>query len=247
MKRTILVSLFYFLCNCLIGQDIFVLNSGAIYKGKLIQMNDSIVKFTTQLNGKNQTLTLPRGSVKEIISKEEEKENTIRNVTVILNDYKRIKGILVREDEKEIELSNTKLTEENLIIDKSRILRIREGNQRTTFYEIGLLKGGALIGAEFDFAISKKTSFFVGGGFKGFGGGFNMYFSENYKGAGVKLVFLNQGWGDTYAGSLGGLSLFYKMTPGISIDIGLARVLARGNYNYEGYDVILNYSLGYRF
>ena len=247
MKRTILVSLFYFVCNCLIGQETFILNSGAKYKGQLVQMNDSIVIFTTKINGKNQTFTVPRGSVKEIITKKEENVNTVRNVTVILNDYKRIKGILVREDEKEIELSNTKLTEENLIIDKSRILRIREGNHRTTFYEIGLLKGGALIGAEFDFAISKKTSFFVGGGFKGLGGGFNIFFSENYKGAGVKLVFLNQGWGDTYAGSLGGLSLFYKMTPGISLDLGLAKVLATGNYNYGRYDVILNYSIGVRF
>ena len=234
------------ICIYLSGQETFILHSGATYEGKLVQMNDSIVVFITKIKDKDTKLTLPRDMIKEIINK----ANTSKigkKVAVTLNDNKRVIGIVDSEDEDQIVLSKTHLTKGPLIIKKSRIVKIKSAPARTTFIELGFLKGGALIGAEFDFALSEKSSFFAGGGYKGLGGGINMFFSEKYEGAGIKLVFLSQGWGETYAGSLGGLSLFYKMTPGISLDLGLAKVLSRGNYNYGNYDIILNYSVGIRF
>ncbi len=246
MKKIILICFFSTIYGIGLSQEKLILNNGTSYDGKLLQLNDSLVLFETKINNKFMELNLPRAMVKEIkIKKDEDEDN--RRVVVVLKDYKKITGILIRESDKEIELANTKLTKEILIINKSRILKIFESKPKTTFVEIGFLKGGSLVGAELDFALSERTSMFLGVGYVGFGGGFNMFFNKNYTGAGIKFAYSHFGFGDSFAGSVAGFSLFYKMSPGLSIDVGLGKPLARGNFDLGGYDYILTYSIGARF
>lgn len=249
MKKILIITFLIFLSKISFSQQVMVLNDKTSYKGKLIQMNDSLVIFLTKINNSEFELNLPRNRVKEIYFEKEKAIKPDKKVLITLKTGKQISGTLISENENEIvlKLSNKSILNENLTISKSKVEEIKEESGGKTFFELGFLKAGALVGTELEITTSERVSLYVGAGFKGFGGGLNIYANEGFEGSGFKVGYFQQGWGSTFAGSIAGVSFFYKMKPGISLDLGIGKIISRGNFDYGGKSFILIYSLGFRF
>jgi small nuclear ribonucleoprotein (snRNP)-like protein len=242
------------------GQDIVILNSGEIIKGKIIENSDSLVVIKTQrlINEESFELNLVfnKTKIREIIVFADKKNDS--KVIVSLFGGRILYGQLVSKNEEGVVLTNVRgLHIDTLAIKKSQIKNLRFQTSKEFFVDVGLLRGGALLGAELEYVVNRNMTFFLGGGFKGFAVGLNYYFNDNYSGFGMKSGYFHQGFGDPYAGSFFSsilaesylsFGVAYKFYKGISIDLGVGYVMDSGHYNSGSQgSIVLTYGIGYRF
>lgn len=248
MRKYVLILVLTMVAAICYGQDKVYLNNGRVYEGKIIQNNDSlvIIRLRPNLDGP-QDILFYKDKIRKI-----KLENDYYGdyVDVNLLNGQSVHGRLIGEKESSItigEIKGSKFGE--LTIPKNQIISIRRRSDsgKTVFLDIGFLRGAALIGAEIEFPSGQRSTIYLGGGFKGFAAGFNIFFNDNYVGPGLKFSYLNLGFGKTYAGSLLSGGFFVKMKPGLSVDLGLGYVVGEGNYNFQGKQWVLTYGAGLRF
>lgn len=240
------------ICVCvLFGQDKVVLKSGEIVKGLILEKSDSLVIIETNriVNSKliYMKLEFDKSQVKKIIKATDKKGI---NVTVDLVGGSVISGRLLSKTKDGIVLTDIKgLDMDTLSIKERQIekLEINNNENRTSFFDMGLLRGGALIGGELEFVVNSNVTFFLGAGFKGYAAGINVYPNAGFTGVSFKSGYFHQGIGETYAGSYISNGISIKTKVGFTIDLGLGIIVDKGNYNYGGQNLILTYGIGWRF
>ncbi len=231
------------------SQEVLVLKNGQKFEGKLTKADDTLIVFNTLINGNLIDLNFNKSKVERIVYGNEHNVKENKKVKVLLNSRKYIFGNLVSETDDGYTLAHGKNMKDTLYLRKSQVEKmVPITSDRTAFVDIGFLRAGALIGTELEFVIGSHSTLFLGAGYRGYAAGFNFFFDKDYKGIGIKTAYNNVGFGDTYYGSLLSGTLFFKMDKGISMDLGLAKVLARKySSNYYGQEYILYYGAGIRF
>ena len=251
MKRYLTTLVLVICAFTLFGQDKIILTSGEIIKGVILEKNDSLVIIETNrikdYNVINMKLEFQRSQIKKIIDSSEKKG---KNVTVNLVGGSVISGRLISKTKDEIVLTNIKgLDIDTLTIKQRQIEKLKMSNNedRKTFFDIGLLRGGALIGGELEFVIQPNYTFFLGGGIKGYAVGLNVFPNTGFTGLAFKVGYFHQGIGESYSGSYVSSGMSMKTKVGFTFDLGLGFIVDRGRYNYGGQNLILTYGVGWRF
>lgn len=235
------------------GQDKVFLKSGEVIKGKIIENTDSTVVIKTQRLLNDQLVEMDMSFYKSKIDKLDQKSYLGGGTKVIVElvGGRRLDGWLESKNDQGIVLAGIKGVKfDTLALKNRQIKQIKyNGTEKTrfAFMDIGILRGGALIGAELELVINPNTTLFVGAGFRGFSGGINIFFKDGLKGLGFKSGYIHQGFGGSYAGSIFSNGITFKSNPGLSLDLGLGLVTKKGRYNYGGRTIILTYGIGYRF
>ncbi len=229
------------------AQDVVVLKNDVELEGKIVKMEDSILIFNYKKDGEYVNYEIKKSSIKTFKQARFNNFKYNDNVLVSLITNQSLSGKLIENNEKDIKLFvENNMSLDTMLIEKAKIRSMKLTDFKNAV-DLGFLRGGALVGVEFEFPLGKKATILMGAGYRGFTVGFNGFFNDKFEGAGLKFAYVNQGFGDSYAGSLFTSSLFYKMRGGISIDLGIGNVMGRGNFNYGGNDFILVYGIGARF
>lgn len=253
MNKIVILVLCLFSGFSLFGQDKIFLKNGEIIKGKIIQKTDSLVVIKTQRLINNETIDLDLVFYNQKIKKVEhtmvKKEETY--VYVDLIGGKVIKGRLISNNDDGVVITDIRGSDiDTLSLKKRQIKQIRYNDvdkSRSAFFDVGFLRGGALIGAELEIVVNQNMTIFLGAGFRGYAGGLNIFFKDNFSGFGFKSSYIHQGYGDFYSGSILSNGFTYKSNPGLTLDLGIGYVMNTGNYNYGGREFILTYGIGLRF
>jgi hypothetical protein len=234
----------------LLAQYKIYLSNGQVIKASTYEERDSVVVFRTKLDGESKSIFLKKSSIVKV-----DKYDVLKNVKVYTKSGKSFKAKLLRVTDDEIVLVEVnRIKIDTLVVPKFKLLKYEEvtPNDHTPIFDIGFLKGGgSIIGMDVEIPIGIGAGVYFGAGYKGFGSGINFYFerdpNKTHKGYGLSTGYIHQGWGDSFAGSMVGASLFYKMRKGISLDLGLSRLISIGNFNYYGKEYVITYSAGLRF
>ena len=117
---------------------------------------------------------------------------------------------------------------------------------------VGILHGGgALLGADFEMGISKRTGLQVGLGYVGFGAGLNYHFEEdNIASSCLSLQYWNQGIGDSFTQNVISGNYIFRGKKWFTATIGMGIPLSEGPAlpaNYTQPPVILTYAIGAYF
>lgn len=116
---------------------------------------------------------------------------------------------------------------------------------------IGILNGGgSLIGADFEFLVSKHIGLQLGAGWVGFGGGVNYHFKPSIRSSFISFQYYNQGIGDSFAQNAIGSTFVFRGKKWLTFQIGLGIPLRKGPAmpaNYELPPVMALYSIGAYF
>lgn len=253
MNKVIILILSIFYGFSLLGQDKIFLKNGEIIKGKIIQKTDSLVVIKTQRLINNETIDMDlvfyNHKVKKVERTLVKKKESY--VFVDLVGGKVIQGRLISNNDDGVVITDIRGSDiDTLSLKKRQIKQIRYydvDKSRSAFFDVGFLRGGALIGGELEIVVNQNINIFLGAGFRGFAGGLNIFFKDNFSGFGFKSSYIHQGFGDFYAGSVLSNGFTYKSNPGLTLDLGIGHVMNTGNYNYGGREFILTYGVGLRF
>ena len=113
---------------------------------------------------------------------------------------------------------------------------------------IGVLQGGGcLIGADFEILLSRQFGFQIGGGFVGFGGGFNFHFKPTVRSSFLSLQYWHQGVGESFAQNAIGGTYVFRGKKWLTFQIGIGFPLEKGRAMPEDYEqppAMLLYSIG---
>lgn len=118
-------------------------------------------------------------------------------------------------------------------------------------FTVGLLQGGgALIGADIEFLLSKSVGIQVGAGFRGYGAGLNVHLKPDIRSSFVSLAYWHQGIGETHTQTVMGPTFVYRSKKWFTAQLGLGFPLEKGVAWPETMDhppVMLMYSIGAYF
>lgn len=237
----------------LFGQDKVFLKSGEVINGRILENSDSTVVIKTQRLINGQLVVMNMGFSKSKIEKVQQTTYSGGGTKVIVElvGGRRLDGWMVSKNDEGIVMAGIKGVKfDTLALKNRQIKQIKynyTGKTRSAFIDLGLLKGGALLGAELELVINPNTTIFVGAGFRGFSGGINVFFKDDLSGLGFKSAYMHQGFGGSYAGSIFSNGITFKSNPGISLDLGLGLVTQKGRYDYGGRTILLTYAIGFRF
>lgn len=113
---------------------------------------------------------------------------------------------------------------------------------------IGILHGGgSLVGADFEFLVSKRVGLEVGAGLVGLGAAINYHLQPSLRSSMIALQYWHQGLGDTYTQSLLGPAYVFRVKKLFTASLGLGYALEKGpNWpdNKDQPPVMLTYSIG---
>ncbi len=253
MNKIVILALCIISVFSLLGQDKIFLKNGEIIDGKIIQKTDSLIVVKTQSLMKNEIIDLDLIFYNYTILKVE--QSLVRKkdsyVSIDLNGGEVIKGRIISNNDEGVVLTDIKGSAvDTITLTKRMIKQIRYHRvnaSKLAFFDVGFLKGGALIGAEIEIVAHQNVTVYLGGGLKGYAAGFNVFFKDNFSGFGFKSGYLHQGLGNSYAGSIFSNGFTFKSRRGLSLDLGIGYVLDTGIFDYGGHEFILTYGIGLRF
>ena len=120
--------------------------------------------------------------------------------------------------------------------------------EKRNCFTVGVLQGGgALIGVDFEFLLTKQFGFQLGGGIVGFGGGLNYHFTPSIRSSFVSLQYFNQGIGPSFAQNAIGATYVFRGERWLTFQIGLGSPLEKGPAMPDSYkqpSIMLLYSIG---
>ena len=132
----------------------------------------------------------------------------------------------------------------NLFSQTEQVDKIEKRNSVT----IGILQGGgSLVGADFEFLLTKQFGFQIGAGLVGFGGGLNYHFKPSIRSSFISLQYWNQGIGDSFAQNAIGPNFVFRGKKWFTFQIGLGVPLEKGPAMPDDFNqppVMLLYSIG---
>ncbi len=132
----------------------------------------------------------------------------------------------------------------NLFSQTGQVNEIAKRNSLT----IGILQGGgSLIGADFEFLLTKHFGFQVGAGFVGFGGGLNYHFKPSIRSSFISLQYWNQGIGKFFTQNIIGPNFVFRGKKWLTFQIGLGFPLEKGPAMPDDFyqpPIMLLYSIG---
>ncbi len=109
--------------------------------------------------------------------------------------------------------------------EKKEIVKIIEKNSVT----IGFLNGGgSLVGADFEFLVTKSIGLQLGLGYLGFGGGINFHFKPSIRSSFLSLQYWNQGISNRFVQSVLGPNIVFRGKKWFTFQIGLGATLDKG-------------------
>lgn len=125
---------------------------------------------------------------------------------------------------------------------------VREEPKEKACMTVGVFQGGgALVGADLELPVTKRFSFQVGAGFKGYGGGINFHLKPSLKSSFISLQYYHQGFGESYSQSFIGPTFVYRSRGWITFSIGGGATLEKGPAWPDDIDhpeYLLIYSIG---
>lgn len=116
---------------------------------------------------------------------------------------------------------------------------------------VGIFQGGgSLVGADFEYLLTKRFGLQVGAGIVGFGAGINYHLKPSIRSSFISLQYWNQGIGDSFTQNAIGPNFVFRGKKWFTCQIGFAFPLAKGPAlpkNYEQPPVMLLYAIGAYF